>query len=649
MRRGHGGYVQMNDNTMSHTQIFLRTLPYLCPEGLCMKLRVIFAFIFLGISKTCDLAAPIATREVVNRLGGDSDTSNFNQIFLWICIYIGIVLGSKVASEFSNIVWANVSALQERDIALNTFKHLQALSLDWHLNRHTGKVMRIVSRGSSSFATVLQMVLFRVLPVFIQVIAVGVYLFIDFNWIFCVITVGVVILYVIFTFWTTEWRNKYRRVMNAKDNEFNQKATDALLNFTTVKHFNSEEHEENRYQQSLDEYRAAEIINYQSLSILNIGQAFIIQAGILAMLYLSAKQVYDKDQSVGDYVMLQQFMMTLWSPLNFLGTYYRMIKQSLVDVESMFNLWDQQTDIVDRPDAVELKISEGAIEFKDVHFRYTDRAQVLQGVSFRAEPGQKTAIVGPTGAGKSTISNLIYRFYNVQSGTITVDGQDISTVTKKSLRRCIGIVPQDCVLFNDTIGYNIGYGVYGHQPEGATEQQIHDAAEASSLTNFISSTEKGYDTPVGERGLRLSGGEKQRVAIARAILKRPNIMLFDEATSSLDTKTEAEIQIELDKAAEGCTSLTIAHRLSTIMNAHKILVLKDGIIWESGNHEELLELGGEYSTLWKLQEQHNELKQRLKETENALKGKKGRGIFVNSNPNLSINSGNISINSGNKI
>ncbi|MES1915701.1 MAG: hypothetical protein MHM6MM_007612 [Cercozoa sp. M6MM] len=512
----------------------------------------------------------------------------------------------------------------ERTVARDTFVRMQSMSLQWHLNRPTGAVLRSVSRGASSFATVLRVLLFQLLPVMIQTVVVAVYLSTQFEWAFAAIAVALIVGYVAFTLVCTEWRNKFRRRMNQADNEYNQKGVDALLNFETVKYFNAEEHETERYDSALRRYQDANARSLQSLGILNFGQNFVIRVAMLGALLLAAYRVTNEDDiTVGDFVMIQGFLLQLTLPLNFLGTYWRMLKQALVDVESMQQLLEAEPDIGDAEDASTLVMDESnsTIEFENVRFSYRRLGQnehdeedpepaILKGVSFSVSPGEHVAVVGSTGAGKSTILRLLYRFYDVTDGTVRVGGQDVRTVTQHSLRRHIGIVPQDCVLFNDTIGYNIAYGTVGLGSE-ASEDEVQQAVHMARLQDAIERMPQGLETKVGERGLRLSGGEKQRVAIARALLKKPRILVFDEATSSLDNETERQIQEELDFAAQGRTSLTIAHRLTTIQNCDRILVLKDGLIVERGSHDELLSLDGEYARMWQQQARVEQLEHDL--------------------------------------
>ena len=478
------------------------------------------------------------------------------------------------------------------------------MSLRFHISRKTGSVIRACSRGSESFAALLRYISFQVAPIFLEVAMVCVYLWIFYSWYFGIITFMVIFVYAAFTIPFTEWRNKFRRQETEADDVFNQKATDSLLNYETVKLFCAEPHIAHVYDVALAKKQAASLRTTQSLTGLNLGQAVIITVGITLSLALAAREVLDDKMTVGDFVLVNTYILQLYVPLNFLGTYYRMIKQCMVDVEAMFRLMKEHEDVADAVPNTELVLKSSAdarVVFNDVRFMYNplDGRQILKGVSFVVEPGQKIAIVGSSGAGKSTISKLIYRLYDIQHGSITINNQSVANVTQRSVRSRIGIVPQDCVLFNDTIEYNIAFGKLGTSNMGTIEE-VKKAAKAAQFSQFVDEQCKdGYDTLVGERGLRLSGGEKQRVAIARALLKDPPIMIYDEATSSLDTHTEKEIMLSINAAAVGRTNIVIAHRLSTIMDADQIIVLKDGLVAERGDHPTLYsDANGLYRAMW---------------------------------------------------
>jgi len=611
---------------MPFFQLLRKTFPYIWTRNnWFLRATLITSLFFLICGSVGKLIVPITLKYAIDEMSPPNPSFPLVPILLYgLTSFL-----STTCDQARDIFYAYVSSNTERLVALETFEHLQRLSLQYHLKRETGSVLRSVSRGSSSFAGLMRIVLFQIFPVFVQVFIVCVYLFTRYSWYYGLVTMAVIIVYFTFTLTTTEWRDKYRRVMNQKDNEFNQKATDALLNFETVKYFCAESHEQSRYDHALQEYTAANIRSQQTLAVLNSGQQLVIVCGVVSAMALAAKQVVDGEVTTGDFVMLYQFILTLYTPLGFLGTYYRMIKQSMVDVESMVLLWQEKPDIKDPSDAIDLQLYNAApeIRFESVSFSYGNGVPILKDISFTVKPGQKVAIVGASGAGKSTIVRLLYRFYDTSSGRILVDGQDISQVRQQSLRQEIAIVPQDCVLFNDTIAYNVGYGAFAKSEMGASHDQVVDAAKSAQLDAFIARQPKQYETKVGERGLRLSGGEKQRVAIARAILKRPSIMLFDEATSSLDSSTEASIQSALDSVAQGRTTITIAHRLSTIMNADQIIVLDKGLVVESGRHEELLALAGLYATMWNRQAKTRELEMDLsrlakEEKEHAEKQKR---------------------------
>jgi ATP-binding cassette, subfamily B, heavy metal transporter len=517
--------------------------------------------------------------------------------------------------ELRDFLFVRVSQNAQRHIALNTFQHLHALSLRFHLERQTGGLSRVIERGVRGIQFVLSFMLFNIIPTILEIIMVTAILVINFDWPFAMITFFTIVGYITFTLIVTDWRLKYRMTMNKKDSEANTKAIDSLLNYETVKYFGNEEHEYGRYDHALAGYMDAAVKGQSSLSMLNLGQALIISIGLLGVMWLAARGVIDKSLTVGDFVMVNTFLIQLYLPLNFLGFVYRETKQSLVDMDKMFELLDVNAEIKDEPGAQELKVKNAEIEFRNVTFGYEKDRVILKNVSFKVPAGQTVAIVGPSGAGKSTVSRLIFRFYDTTAGSILIDGQEIKSVSQKSLRAAIGIVPQDTVLFNDSIAYNIHYGRVS-----STHDEVIKAAQLARIHDFVMSLPQKYETTVGERGLKLSGGEKQRVAIARAILKQPRILLFDEATSALDSKTEKEIQVSLNEVSQNRTTLVIAHRLSTIVNADEIIVLTAGEIVERGSHHELLNLKGEYASMWEKQQQAYEYKERL---DQALKEEPG--------------------------
>ena len=582
-----------------HKEELYEMLPFLWPsERPFIKLCMVLSIFFLLCSKLCNVASPIALKYAVDAVveGKYSVES--------ILAYGLLRFAGGLFNEAKDNAFAFVSTHASRKISLRTFTHVMSLSLRFHISRKTGAVIRACSRGSESFAALLRYISFQVAPIFLEVAMVCVYLWIFYSWYFGVITFGVIAAYIGFTIPFTEWRNKFRRQQTEADDVFNQKATDSLLNFETVKLFCAEPHIAHVYDVALAKTQAASLRTTQSLTGLNLGQAAIITVGITLSLALAAREVLDGKMTVGDFVLVNSYILQLYVPLNFLGTYYRMIKQCMVDVEAMFRLMKENLDVEDAPEAKDLALTkreEARVEFDDVRFTYNvaEGRQILRGVSFAVEPGEKIAIVGSSGAGKSTISKLLYRLYDIQGGAIRINGQNVAHLTQRSVRVAIGIVPQDCVLFNDTIEYNIAFGKLGTSAMG-TMEEVERAAKAAQFSKFVEEQCKdGYKTLVGERGLRLSGGEKQRVAIARALLKNPPIMIYDEATSSLDTHTEKEIMASINEAAKGRTNIVIAHRLSTIMDSNCIIVLKDGEVAERGDHPSLYDAdGGLYRAMW---------------------------------------------------
>jgi len=508
---------------------------------------------------------------------------------------------SLAFAELRDALFAKVAQNAIRQVALSVFRHLHALSLRFHLERQTGGLNRAIERGTKGIEFLLFYVLFSILPTLVEILLVAGILWASFGWLFAAITLVTVALYVAYTFLVTEWRIKFRRQMNESDQQANTKAIDSLLNYETVKYFGNEAHEARRFDEALARYESAAVKSRTSLSLLNVGQAFLIAIGVTLIMLLAADGVAGGERSVGDFVQANTFLIQLYIPLNFLGTVYREIKQSLIDLERMFELTNEPAEVADRPDARPLAVAGGALAFENVSFGYDPRRPILQDVSFALPAGQTLAIVGATGSGKSTIARLLYRFYDVNGGRITIDGQDIRAVTQASLRGAIAIVPQDTVLFNDTIRYNIAYGRIGASPA-----EIEAAAGQAAIADFIARLPDGWDTMVGERGLKLSGGEKQRVAIARAILKNPAILIFDEATSALDSNTERDVQGALRQVSQRRTTLVIAHRLSTVIDADEIIVLDQGRIAERGRHAALLAQGGLYAALWARQQRGEE-------------------------------------------
>jgi len=571
-------------------------LPYLGE----FKGRVALAIVLLVAAKVANVGVPVVLKAVVDTLTGTGQPVELVLPLALVLGYGALRFASTLFGEIRDAVFAKVTQRAIRRVALRVFRHLHGLSLKFHLERQTGGVSRDIERGTRGISFLLQFMVFNILPTLVEIGLVAGYLFWNYDWRFGAVTVATLAVYVTFTLLITEWRMVFRRTMNDMDSSANTRAIDSLLNFETVKTFGNEDWEARRYDDSLTRWETAAVRNQTSLATLNAGQAFIIGAGVTGLMLLAADGVVTGALSLGDLVLVNAFLLQLYLPLNFLGFVYREIKNALADMERMFDLLRQHPDVADASGAQPLQVAGGRIEFDGVNFAYDERRPVLHGVSFAIEPGQKVAVVGPSGSGKTTLSRLLFRFYDVGGGSIRIDGQDIRQVTQQSLRASIGIVPQDTVLFNDTIGYNIAYG----SPE-APRSRVEDAARAAHIDAFVASLPDGYETRVGERGLKLSGGEKQRVAIARALLKDPRIMVFDEATSALDTATESAIQQELARVAKDRSTLVIAHRLSTIVDADEILVLEAGRIVERGAHAALLAAGGIYAAMWDRQQRES--------------------------------------------
>jgi len=577
-------------------------LPYLWPKGeRGMRTRVVVALVFLVLAKIATVYTPLFFGNAVDALSPTAEAAANLAIAVPVGLILAYGLSRVLAQAFAQLrdaVFARVAQQAIRRAALNVFRHLHALSLRFHMERQTGGLSRIIERGVKSIESMLSFMLFNVLPTLLEILLVAGILWTLFDFWFAAITMASVVGYIAFTMIVTEWRLKFRRQMNESDQDANTKAIDSLLNFETVKYFGNEDHEASRFDRAMGRYEKAAVRSTESLALLNIGQGVLIAVGLTLIMLMAANRIQSGTMTVGDFVAVNTYLIQLYQPLNFFGFVYRTVKQALVDMHAMFDLLNVAPDVTDRPGATPLRVEGGRIEFRDVHFGYDPRRPILKGVSFTVEPGRSLAIVGPTGAGKSTISRLLFRFYDAGQGAILVDGQDIRDVEQKSLRAAIGIVPQDTVLFNDTIYYNIDYG----RP-GAGREAIVEAARLARIEDFIAALPDGFDTVVGERGLKLSGGEKQRVAIARTLLKDPPIMMFDEATSALDTHTERAIQGNLDEVSQGRTTLMIAHRLSTVINADEIIVLKDGEVVERGRHDALLDRNGEYAALWRRQQE----------------------------------------------
>ncbi|MGE0724579.1 MAG: ABC transporter ATP-binding protein/permease [Alphaproteobacteria bacterium] len=587
-------------------------LPYLWPAGEReLRIRVGLAMGCLVLAKVFNVIVPVFYTGAVDAL--TPATAAGAAIALPIALVIGYGLCRVLAQAFGELrdtIFAKVEVRAARRIALSTFEHLHRLSLRFHLERRTGALSRAIERGTEATAFLLSILLFSVFPTLLEILFVAAILWGLYSIDFALVTLATVAVYVSFTFLVSEWRVKFRREKNERDSEANGRAIDSLLNYETVKYFGNEGMEARRYDGSLAALERASLRTQLSLSVLNVGQGFIIACGLTAIMLLAGQGVVDGRMTVGDFVLVNTYLIQLYIPLNALGFVYRNVRQSLIDLEQMFALLDEKEEVRDPPEAPALPAGPGALRFDDVAFAYDPRRPILDGVSFDVAPGTRIAIVGPSGAGKSTIARLLFRFYDIQGGAIAIDGTDIRSVTQASVRAAFGVVPQDTVLFNDTILYNIAYG----RPE-ASPAEVEEAARLAQLHDFIMGLPDGYRTQVGERGLKLSGGEKQRVAIARVILKRPRILVFDEATSALDTNTEREIQAALDQVAAGRTTLVIAHRLSTVVDADQILVLDGGRIVERGRHGELVAAGGLYAALWARQSEADALAAALAEVE----------------------------------
>ncbi|PWC79791.1 metal ABC transporter permease [Azospirillum sp. TSH64] len=583
--------------------------PYIWPrDSVETRVRVVLAMLLLIGAKVANVYVPIFYKHAVDALtpasaGGSAGLGGGPGAVVAIPLGLIVAYGlarvtSLVFAELRDAVFATVAQRTIRRVALSVFRHLHALSLRFHLERQTGGLTRSLERGTRAIESLLRYTLFSIVPTLVEIALVCAILWKLFSVWFALATFVTVMGYILYTFFVSEWRIKFRRLMNDTDSKANTKAIDSLLNYETVKYFGNEEHEARRYDGALQSYEKAAVRSQQSLSLLNVGQSAIISLGLAAVMGMAAKGIVDGSMSLGDFVLVNTYLLQLYQPLNFFGVVYREIKQSLIDIESMVTLLAVDREVADGPDAKPLAVDGAELRFEGVEFGYDPRRPILKDVSFTVPAGRTVAIVGPSGAGKSTISRLLFRFYDVNGGRVLIDGQDIRGVTQSSLRASIGIVPQDTVLFNDTVFYNIAYG----RP-GASPAEVERAARLAHIHDFIMALPDGYQTTVGERGLKLSGGEKQRVAIARTILKDPAILLFDEATSALDTHTEREIQANLREVSRGRTTLVIAHRLSTVIDADEILVLEAGRVIERGHHTDLLAARGAYAALWARQQE----------------------------------------------
>lgn len=572
-----------------------RLLPYLWRY----RWRVVAALAFVLAAKGANVGVPLLLKRIVDGLQiPPGSTQALLVVPAGLLVAYGALrLATTVFTELRELVFAKATEGTSQRISLEVFRHLHALSLRFHLERQTGGMTRDIERGTRAVHSLISYTLYSILPTLVEVALVLGILAWQFDARFALVTGVAVAVYIAFTVGVTEWRTKFRIQMNESDSAAHGRAIDALLNYETVKYFGNEAFEARRYDTSLQSLYRASLRSKSSLALLNTGQQLVIVVALVAMLWLATEGVVAGTLTLGDLVMVNAFMIQLYIPLNFLGSVYREIKQSLTDLDKMFALLERGCEVCDAPGAPALQVSEGRVRFDDVCFGYEPAREILHGVSFEIPPGATVAVVGASGAGKSTLARLLVRFYDVTGGRITIDGQDIRAVTQDSLRRAIGIVPQDTVLFNDTVGYNVAYG----RP-GATREEVEAAARAAHIHDFVASTPRGYDTMVGERGLKLSGGEKQRVAIARTLLKNPPILVFDEATSALDSANERAIQSEIRAAARGKTALVIAHRLSTVVDAQRIVVLHEGRVAETGTHDELLARGGRYAEMWRLQQ-----------------------------------------------
>ncbi|WP_284757795.1 ABC transporter ATP-binding protein/permease [Agrobacterium sp. fls2-241-TYG-188a] len=595
-------------------QTIINLWPYMWPEGRPdLKMRVVWATFFLILAKFVLISVPYFFKWATDALNGKLDMAGLVPVFLLGAVALVVAynltrLLQVALNQLRDSLFASVGQHAVRQLAFKTFVHMHRLSLRFHLERKTGGLSRVIERGTKGIETIVRFTILNTAPTFIEFLLTVIVFWMTYGFIYVAVTVITVWAYIWFTVKASNWRISIRRSMNDSDTDANTKAIDSLLNFETVKYFGNEDMEARRFDASMAKYEKSATAIWTSLGWLNFGQGVIFGLGSTVMMVLSALAVQRGEQTIGDFVFINALLLQLSVPLNFIGFVYREIRQGLTDIEEMFDLLEVEAEVVDAPNAKELQIGAGTVSFRDVRFAYDPDRPILKGISFDVPAGKTIAIVGPSGAGKSTLSRLLYRFYDIQDGSITIDGQDIRDVTQKSLRSVIGMVPQDTVLFNDTLAYNVRYG----RPD-ASQDEIMAAASAAQISGFISKLPQGYQTMVGERGLKLSGGEKQRVAIARTILKAPPILILDEATSALDTHTEQEIQSALDIVSKNRTTLVIAHRLSTVIGADEIIVLKDGTIAERGTHASLIEMGGLYASMWSRQREAIQAEERLRE------------------------------------